>query len=426
LIARYLYNAILPVAAAGAHIAGRFIPKVGEAIAGRKAFRDRWQEARSRFEGKRPVWFHVSSVGEYEQAKPVITAMRKSYPHIPVVITFSSPSGMRFASTKEPLDESTNVKFVDYMPFDIASNMRFCFDMLSPRLVVLVKFDLWPNHIWVAADRKIPIVLIDATLSPSSRRLSGAAKIIYRPLYRAINKIIAISDSDAARFRNTIPDHPGITVCGDTRYDRVMERWENRSSTTFDYSTNENAVLICGSTWPRDEAHLLPALVRLLNDKATLRVIIAPHEPTKLHVAPLKQWANKHNFSQDTVTGGLKDGSRITILDTVGVLAEAYRLADFAYVGGSFSTGVHSVIEPAIANLPTVFGPIHDNSFEALQLLKHDAAWTAKDSDEIFSNLEHLLNDAPARRSAGERASAFVSSQLGATEKCLEAMVEFL
>jgi 3-deoxy-D-manno-octulosonic-acid transferase len=425
-MARHLYNAVLPLAAAGAHIAGRFIPKVGDTIAGNKGFMERWKKASVLFKDQAPVWFHVSSVGEYEQARPVITAMQIANPEIPVAITFSSPSGIRFAANKEPLDGSTNVVFVDYMPMDLAKNMRFCLDVLSPRLVVLVKFDLWPNHIWTTNERGIPIILIDATLSPSSRRLSGLARFLYEPVYRSINKIIAISEADASRFRGTIADHPDISVGGDTRYDRVMERWNNRSGTRFEYQTNEHPVLICGSTWPRDEAHLLPALKRLMNEHTNMRVIIAPHEPTTAHVDPLIEWARGTDFEFDTITGGIRSDARVTVLDTVGVLAEAYRLADIAYIGGSFSTGVHSVIEPAIAGLPTVFGPIHSNSYEALQLLARNAAYSAGDAEGIYRAFSKLLSNTNACQETGKRASEFVISQLGATEKCLEAMAEFL
>jgi 3-deoxy-D-manno-octulosonic-acid transferase len=117
---------------------------------------------------------------------------------------------------------------------------------------------------------------------------------------------------------------------------------------------------------------------------------------------------------------------RVTIVDTVGVLAEAYGLADVAYVGGAFSTGVHSVIEPAIASLPVVFGPRHDNSFEALQLLAQGAGFAVNDEGEVLERLRSLLLDERARSKAGERARAYVESQLGATEKCLAAIDEYL
>ena len=117
---------------------------------------------------------------------------------------------------------------------------------------------------------------------------------------------------------------------------------------------------------------------------------------------------------------------RIFVIDTVGMLAEAYRHAHAAFVGGAFSTGVHSVIEPAIAGIPVVFGPRHDNSFEAQQLIERGAATVVRSAGEIHAAFgRHIANDA-ARRRAGEAARAYVESQLGATEKCMAALAPYL
>jgi 3-deoxy-D-manno-octulosonic-acid transferase len=132
-------------------------------------------------------------------------------------------------------------------------------------------------------------------------------------------------------------------------------------------------------------------------------------------------------FPWCTVRGGVPDPApRVTIVDTVGVLAEAYELADVAYVGGSFSTGVHSVIEPAIAGLPVLFGPVHANSFEALELLAAGAAFCETDARGIHDRLHAFVADEALRAAAGRRARAYVESQLGATQKCLAALREYI
>jgi 3-deoxy-D-manno-octulosonic-acid transferase len=324
--------------------------------------------------------------------------------------------------------------------------------MASPRALVTVKFDLWPNHIWETSARGIPIVLIDATLSPSSGRLRAPASWIYRDIYARIARILAISEDDAARFARAAPGHTGISVTGDTRFDRVMERWNQRSATRIDLPDDGCPTLIAGSTWPADETHLLPALERLLPEHPRLRVVLVPHEPIATHVEPLRQWAAKTGLSfrvmSDTAyRAGVDDGApaapggeeivdrtreprvaepRIVILDVVGVLAEAYRHAHLAYVGGAFSTGVHSVIEPAIAGIPVVFGPRYDNSFEALQLIERGGGASVRDSHQLHDALGRYLSDETLRRQTGENARAYVASQLGATEKCMAALLPWL
>jgi len=266
-------------------------------------------------------------------------------------------------------------------------------------------------------------VLVDATLSPSSRRLAFPARWLYTDVYRRIERILAISDDDAARFAAVVPGHPGIGVAGDTRFDRVMERWNRRSASGFDLPGDGSRTLIAGSTWPPDEERLLPAVERLLREDERLRVVVVPHEPEAAAVAGLRAWADRAGFPARVLSDESGDArARVVIVDVVGVLAEAYRLADVAYVGGAFTTGVHSVIEPAIAGIPVVFGPRHDNSFEAGQLIRRGAATAVATADEAYRALNHYLSDAAARAAAGSAGRAYVESQLGATEKCMAAI----
>lgn len=420
-----VYNALLPLAVAGARVAAAFNPKMREALAGRRGFRERFEALRA---VERPVWFHVSSVGEFEQARPLVTLLGRRHPDIPVVLTFSSPSGYHFATRREKVGGDSNLVFIDYLPADTRANMRLCLDCVDPRALVLVKFDLWPNLIWESRRRGVPVLLFDATLSPSSRRLAAPARWLYRSVYAAIDRIVAISDDDARRFAEAVPGHGAIAVAGDTRFDRVMERWQQRSQTRIEFDPGDGTVLIAGSTWPADEAVLLEPVRGLLASNPGLHLVIAPHEPAPERVAAIERWAGEAGLSARRVTAGAPAGpdARVLVIDTVGILAEAYRLADIAYVGGSFSTGVHSVIEPAIASLPVVFGPRHDNSFEALQLLERGGGWCVHDGAEMARTLGALVDDPALRNRSGEAAGAYVTSQLGASEKCMAVLEHFL
>jgi 3-deoxy-D-manno-octulosonic-acid transferase len=423
-----LYNrVILPVLYGGVRAAAPFNAKLAETVAGRRDFRDRWRAARTSMP-ERPVWFHVASVGEYEQARPLITALGEKHTEIPVAISVTSPSGYKYITEKEKPDAGGNIRFVDYLPFDFLSNARFCLAALDPRLLVFVKFDLWPNLVWEAAERNTPTVLIDATLSESSKRYSGIGRRVYASVYSDIEKIVAISEDDANRFRESVPDHPGITVAGDTRYDRVMERKKNNRANKPRIDTRGRLTIIAGSTWPKDEQHLLGALAKLTAGNENLFVVIAPHEPLPERVAGLIGWAESNGLAATTLSAHSKSPGReqIVVVDSVGVLAEIYECGDIAYIGGSFSTGVHSVIEPAIMGIPVLFGPIHKNSFEALELMKRGAAIEVNSTSEIHGALKSLLEDDPKRMQLGQQARAFVESQLGATERCLAAISSHL
>ncbi|MGD8413066.1 MAG: glycosyltransferase N-terminal domain-containing protein [Candidatus Latescibacterota bacterium] len=423
---KIIYKLSLPVAAGLAYAISPFHVKLREAVAGRRGWRKRWTKAASSL-ADRPVWFHVSSVGEFEQAKPVISSLAVTRPDIPVVVSFSSPSGYHFALRKETPGGANNIKFIDYLPVDFARNARFILEALDPRLLVFVKFDLWPNLIWEARRRRVPSVLIDATLSPSSRRTSSAGRRFYGNVYSNIDKIIAISEPDAERFRTAAKGHRSITTAGDTRFDRVMERKVGAGKVGFDLAGPGRHVVICGSTWPRDESRLLPALAGLMSRDESLFAVIAPHEPHENRLTELSSWANSSGFTVARASGGVTPPHpRVVLIDTVGILAESYRMGDAAFVGGGFSTGVHSVIEPAIEGLPVLFGPHHDNSFEALRLREAGAGFTVESGKDVAEVLSRLLADDEFRRTAGAAARAYVESQLGATQKCVAAIADYL
>jgi len=430
MFAKAVYNGLmLPLAFGAAQVVAPFHGKLRETLSGRHGVRDRWRAAAATLPG-RPVWFHVASVGEFEQAKPVIAALSHTHPQLPVVVSVTSPSGFHYAARKRDENGGGNIAFVDYLPFDFPGNARFCLATLDPKLLVFVKFDLWPNLIWEASRRGIPEVLIDATLSPSSHRRSAAGRRFYGAVYSALDRIMTISDGDAARFREAVPRHSGISVTGDTRFDRVMDRKRLAERLDVAIDTKGRVVIIAGSTWPKDEAPLLGALADVAGPGRRLLYLLAPHEPAPERVDELLAWAQTQGFAASRLTerrpaAGDSD-VEVVVVDTVGVLAELYKFADLAYIGGSFSTGVHSVIEPAIMGIPVLFGPIHDNSFEALELIRHDAALSVASREEAVSALDRIIADEAQRRDMGARARAYVESQLGATERCMETIARYL
>jgi len=292
--------------------------------------------------------------------------------------------------------------------------------------LVFVKFDLWPNLIWAAGSKSIPTVLIDGTLSETSKRVSGLARRFYRSVYENLDRIMAIGIEDAERFLETTPDHPAVTVTGDTRFDRVLERRRQQAPLEIGFARDNRITLIAGSTWPKDEARILPALAHTLDQHQNTRLVIAPHEPAADRVAGLETWAASNGFEVSRLSRGAGPAQRVIIVDTVGILAELYAFCDVAYIGGSFSTGVHSVIEPAIMGIPVLFGPVHHNSLEARQLLKLGGGILVTDSDQAFNSFHELVQEPRKRQVMGTAARKYVESQLGATRRCLDTISEYL
>jgi 3-deoxy-D-manno-octulosonic-acid transferase len=413
------YDCMLPIGSAAALLAAPFHTKVRETLRGRIGLRARWRSKAASL-GRSPIWFHVSSVGEFEQARPLISALKERFPTTPIAVTFFSPSGYRFAASRR--DEiAGEIDFIDYLPLDFAWNASFCLALLKPRLLVFVKFDLWPNLIWKARAMGIPVVLIDGTLSPSSRRMSAAGRFVYRSVYEAIDRILAISPEDAERFERCVPNHASITAVGDTRFDRVAQR--SRTVLPRPPAFEGRRVLVAGSTWPPDEERLLPAAAEILGDFPEALLLVAPHEPTGERVEELLAWAESRGFEAQRFSRlPASPGPRVVVVDRVGILAELYRFGEIAYVGGAFSTGVHNVIEPAIMGIPVLFGPSHDNSHEAVELIGFGGAVEVDSREEMLETLRSLYADAKKRRDTGEKAGAYVLGKLGATRRCLDAI----
>ncbi len=424
----WLYNAILPAATWGARLAAPWNEKLREGLRGRRGAAERLQARAARL-AERAVWFHTTSVGEYEQARPLAALLRERQSHLETLHTFFSPSGHRYATR---LGEAAHV---EYLPEDSRKVVGRVLDTLRPRALVFVKFDLWPNLVAEAHRRRIPTLLVDATLRPRSLRSRWPARALYRDLYRRLVCISAVSERDARRFRALVPEHPNIVVDGDTRFDQVMRRRQEAARVELPaclVRAPRPFTFIAGSTWAPDEARVLPAWTAIRNatlDARGVRMILVPHEPTPRHLSALDSQLGQAGLTTRRLSD-LEDaddvGAEVVLVDRVGVLAELYAHADAAYVGGAFTTGVHNVMEPAIMGLPVLFGPRHDNAPEAEMLVEDEAAAVIRSAADLERQLQTLSRDARARSGMGGRARAFVEANLGASERCLGRIVEAL
>lgn len=420
-----LYNALLPLAAGGTRVASLFDGKIARGLEGRRGLGRRWRENAPRLEpGQRLVWFHVSSVGEFLQARPVIDLLASRHPaRLRFALTFFSPSGIDYLERHDRTRLNPAVVFTDYLPLDTSSNARFCIDTLRPSAIVFVKFDLWPNLI-VEADRAgIPLLLVSGTLSPGSWRLSRAARGFYRSLYARLDAIAAITGEDAARFADGMADPSRVSVAGDTRFDQVCARIDAPASALPpSIAADPRRFVIAGSTWPRDEAVTIPGFARLRAADPGAALVIAPHEPTPQRLGEIDRLLAAHGLEGARLSGLGGDPAAVPVIvaDGVGYLAELYRAGAIAYVGGSWTTGVHNVMEPAVAGLPVLFGPKIDNSWEAGRLVELGAGRIVRTPGEFADAAARLLGDGSERERLGRIARDFIRGGCGAAARCAD------
>ncbi|MBM3238778.1 hypothetical protein FJZ31_21010 [Candidatus Poribacteria bacterium] len=421
MIWRSIYNIIIiPFMYLYFRVLALFNPKFREGIAGRKdlfAYLEA-QLAQARNLPK-TVWFHFTSVGEFEQAKPLIVALKDE---AKIVLTYFSPS------------VSANVErypYADarcYLPFDTRRNAKRMMRLIQPSVLIFSKFDIWPNHVWAAAKRGVPIILIAGTLHAKSKRLWPVARSFFKQVHKHIAAHCVISESDAQRFRQICPSEAKIIVTGDTRFDQVYQR---AKSVKIDeeifpgQSSFGKPIIVAGSTYLEDETILLDAydLLRQRCTSITPRLILVPHEPTSERIAEIEVQLSDKNFVVVYLSRLSSDANLsnidILIIDAVGLLAKLYLLGDFAFVGGSFHGRVHNVMEPAAMGKPVVFGPTIHNSYEAMLLQKRGAAILVKNAQEMADAFEQLLTNPDNASERGRIAEQVILENLGAAEKTL-------
>jgi 3-deoxy-D-manno-octulosonic-acid transferase len=359
------------------------------------------------------ILFHAASYGEFEHIRPVLQILKKSFKTTNIV-TFFSPSGFINVKEAEGLD------FHLYMPIDKAENWRKIYSLLQPVMVIVAKWDVWPAQVWTAKAMNIPIYLINASLRENSTRILPGIKQFLNWVFCDYTSVFAVSDEDGKRLAQHFPCAP-IEIVGDTKYDQAVLRKER--ALLQDLLPPEwlsgYSIFLAGSIWPEDEVHLLPALQTLLGQLDNLRIVLVPHKPDQKSIENLQRNFTAWGVKKFSSMSGLS-AERVIVVDKVGVLAGLYHHAQAAYVGGSFRQGIHNVMEPAVFALPVLFGPVHENSFEAVQLARDNGGIVVKNEKMIYNTIKSLFADESQRILLGKKAESYALRNTGATKRLIE------
>ena len=368
---------------------------------------------------EKTAWFHFTSVGEFEQAKPLIEAI---YEETRIVLTFFSPSVAPNARSYPYADAAV------YLPFDTPRNAERIIRLIDPALIVFSKFDIWPNLVWKASKYEIPIIVVAGTLHAESKRLSYFAKPFFRSVHQYIQVHCAISESDAARFRELCSPAHEIVVTGDTRYEQVYRHAHAVEPDTeffHGHQSLKRPILIAGSTYTEDEKVLFPAYQQLHQNIPDdfPHLILVPHEPTPERIKEICGHLDRAKlaylcFSELEPEVDLSEVD-VLIVDKVGLLAKLYGLADIAFVGGSFRGSVHNVMEPAAMAKPVLFGPTIQNAYEASLLVERGGAKLVHTVPQLADAITAWLKDTDASVTAGSIGQELIEENLGAVERTL-------
>lgn len=412
----YFYNIIiLPPLKMALYLLSFFNIKIKEGIKGRKRL---FEELIINLAGldrtKNLIWFHSSSMGEFEQAKPIIEKLKKRF-NINVLVTFFSPSGYR-NSLKYP-----HAELISYLPFDSAKDIKHFVNLVKPSFVFFMRYDFWPNLVWTLEKNKISFFIVDATMHEDSKRKLPISKQFHSSLFNKFSKILTISDKDRNSFMDFDIEKRKLGVVGDTRFDRVYQKSINAKNKNL--FRNEivlgKKIIVLGSSWEADEEIVLPAIKKIIKYVDDLLIIIAPHEPTPKRLEELEYLLSGIKNIRFSFKNDYTD-EKIILIDSIGILLTLYYYADIAYVGGSFRQGVHNVLEPAVYGIPVVFGPKNKNSREAQKMMELGCGIQISTQKEAYRAFRELLSIEKNRANLGKISNDYIQKNIGATEKIIE------
>lgn len=360
----------------------------------------------------RYIWFHAASLGEFEQGRPLIEEIKRTHPQYKILLTFFSPSGYDVRKDYPLAD------IVCYLPFDKKRNVNKFLRLIRPEIAIFIKYEFWYNFIKKLNKNNIPVYMVSAIFRPS--------QIFFKWYGRKMQKIfkfykcICVQDENSKKLLRNI-DINHVEVCGDTRFDRVVEVREQAKKLPVAEAFAEKArqenekILVVGSSWPKDEDIIIP----YFNITADLKLIIAPHEIDEAHLKYIESILGRPHIRYSKAIQENVGDYDCLIIDSFGLLSSIYNYGQIAYVGGGFGVGIHNVLEAAVYDMPVIFGPNFKKSREAAQLIEQGGGYSIAQSEPFNSLMVEFLQYDETLEAAGKHAGDYVRSNKGAVKKIL-------
>lgn len=397
-----IYNFAVQLSALFLKLIALFHPKIKLFVDGRKEVMSYLKKNIS--EGDSIIWVHTASLGEFEQGLPIIEQLKKNYPEYRILVTFFSPSGYEVKKNTAAAD------LVTYLPMDTKKNATNFLDLVNPKLVIFVKYEIWPNYLRALSQRNIPTLLISALFKENQIYFKSYGGFMRKTLHNFTH--IFVQDTKSIELLSKI-NIKNTSISGDTRFDRVIEILERDNNLAFMENFKNGAkTLVAGSTWPDDEEVLVPYIN---TGESTLKFVLAPHNIKPEHINKLKSSINKKTILYSELENKDLSAYEVLIIDTIGLLTKIYSYAEISYVGGGFATGLHNTLEPAVYGIPVIIGPSFKGFKEAEDLVNKGGVLVVKSPAEFFTLVNNLLKDEEHLKRTGDINSTYVSENKGAS-----------
>jgi 3-deoxy-D-manno-octulosonic-acid transferase len=424
-LALFFYNIFLVLFKAGIRITALFSAKAKSWVAGRRNIFEKLQNA---IKGNdKVIWMHCASLGEFEQGRPLLEKLRSQYPGYKLLLTFFSPSGYEIRKDFDGAD------WVFYLPMDGVANAKRFLRLVSPSLVIFVKYEFWYYYLNEIKRRNIPLLLVSALFRADSGYFKWHNGLQRKMLF--FFQHVFVQTEASKKMLASIGLTDNCSVSGDTRFDRVIEIAESAAPIPpIEKFTGEKKTMVAGSTWPVDE-ELLQKTMQSINDPS-LRLIIAPHEITSDHITQLQklfpdavlysQLLQRSSVKQSSTVDatGAEQTAKTLIIDNIGMLSRLYKYAHITYIGGGFGKGIHNTLEAAVYGKPVLFGPVHHKFNEAMGLIGIGGAICINNAEDCIEVVQKLLKDEKQYVRSAESAREYVYANKGATEKVMRFIQE--
>ena len=352
------------------------------------------------------IWIHAASLGEFEQGRPVIEALKREYPQYKILLSFFSPSGYEIRKDYPLADE------VLYLPSDTPAHAEQWVKRHHFVAAFFIKYEFWFNYMRALKAADIPLFYISLILKPESYFFRWYGTWFFRQLSAVTH--FFVQDEATAQLLQT-HGMTNVTVCGDTRFDRVAAiAQQAKPFPKVEQFIGSRKCIVAGSTWPPDEKLLVEVLPQLPDDYC---FIIAPHDVSASHVAQIQALFPDSQLYTEL---DAQKQTRVLIVNTIGILSQLYQYARFVYIGGGFGVNIHNIQEPVTFGCPVVFGPKYKSFKEAVDLVALEGAFPVGNASEMADVFSRLANDEAFYAKASETCQDYLKAQVGATESIME------
>lgn len=403
----FLYNILIGLYVLGAYVLAPFNKKIRKFVLGRNGVISGLKKKINKDD--KIVWFHAASLGEFEQGRPVIEALKKERPELKILISFFSPSGYEIRKNYAGAD------FVCYLPLDFYWQARRFVKVVNPVAAYFIKYEFWHHFIHELYRRKTPIYSISAIFRPEQVFFKWYGGW-YRELLRKFTAIFVQNAGSEELLKKYNITHTFIS--GDTRFDRVNDiaKCVKQISIVEDFS-KDTPTIIAGSSWPADE----DLLVQYMNEtRHNCKIIFAPHEIPESGIHRLLSSINVPVIRFSQAENKNLSEFKVLIIDNIGMLSSIYQYGIISYIGGGFGKGIHNTLEAATFGLPVIFGPNYLKFKEAVELINLKGAFSITNYTQLKEILDELIENKERLASAGAVCKNYVASNTGASSMILK------